>query len=250
MTNSVTTMYTLLAPKVQYSSTFDSQHDSVSTWRAQLQLSYLDEGGSGVAPHVVGGCAEFAIINVGEHPIADLLDSLSPDAAQFASLFEGNDVAPAVQEQWEDAPFNRVLVITHVEIAEPLRGHALGAWLVADVIARMSSPIDTLVLLYPHPAGPHASSAAELAAAESLSYYWHRCGLVPVEYRPDFLGGTTAYSHIANAREALQKVRDVRVAVPASLIRLESPADPRHTVMPECEPEPQARPVGLRLVRD
>ena len=50
-----------------------------------------------------------------------------------------------MQEQWEDAPFNRILIVTHVEIAEPLRGQDLGLWLGAEGIARMSSPIATPV---------------------------------------------------------------------------------------------------------
>lgn len=241
MQNTVATDYTLFAPKVRYTSTFDGEFDAMSTWCAQLELGYLDERDDD-APQVVGGYAEFAIINVGEHPIDDLLDSL--DANHFSALFDGADVAPAVQEQWEDAPFNRILIVTHVEIAEPLRGQDLGLWLVAEVIARMSSPIDTLVLLYPDPAAPRVSAVAEVTGAEALMRYWQRCGLVPIGHRPQFLGATTAYSYLARARTALRSVNDVRITVPASLIGQELPDDLRHTIMTNLEP------VGLRLVRD
>ncbi|HRD11742.1 MAG TPA: hypothetical protein PLI79_07760 [Mycobacterium sp.] len=149
-----------------------------------------------------------------------------------------------MQEQWEDAPFNRILIVTHVEIAEPLRGQDLGLWLVAEVIARMSSPIDTLVLLYPDPAAPRVSAVAEVTGAEALMRYWQRCGLVPIGHRPQFLGATTAYSYLARARTALRSVNDVRITVPASLIGQELPDDLRHTIMTNLEP------VGLRLVRD
>ena len=114
------------------------------TWRADLELSYLDEDGNEVdAPDVVGGYAEFVVINVGQHPIGDLLDSLSADTAHFAPLFEDEEVAEAVQEQFEDVPFNRVLIVTLVEVAEPLRGNGLGAWLVTELVGRMASPTDT-----------------------------------------------------------------------------------------------------------
>lgn len=98
------------------------------TWRADLELSYLDEfGNEGGAPDVVGGYAEFLVINVGQHPIADLLDSLGEDAADFAVLFEDEEVSPPVEEQFTDATVNRVLIVALVEVAEPLRGNALAS---------------------------------------------------------------------------------------------------------------------------
>lgn len=243
MTNAVMTMATLFAPKVRYASTFDSQFDVMMTWRAELELGYLDGyDDDGDMPHVVGGFAEFVIIHVGQHPIADLLDSLSNEAAAFSVLFDGDEVNLALQERFEDSPFNRVLIVTDVEVAEALRGHQLGAWLVAEVIARMASPIDTLVLLSPDPAV--AGGGAEFGGAPALSRYWQRCGLSLIEGHSDFLCASTAYSHVLNARDALRAVGDVEIAVPRSLIRPETPDDPRHTLL--VDPEP----MGLRLVRD
>lgn len=238
MTNAITSTVTLFAPKVRYTSTFDSQFDAMTTWRAELECGYLDETDDGDAPHVVAGCAEFLNINIGQHPIVDLLDSLSQDALEFEELFEGDDVAMALRQQFEDAPINRVMIITAVEIAEPLREHDLEAWLVAEIIARMSSPIDILVLLHPHSLDPQAGSASEFAS------YWQRCGLTPVDHHPQFLCATTAYTHLPNAREALRYVSDIEVTVPASIVRVEQPEELRHTVMTDAEP------AGLRLVRD
>lgn len=159
-------------------------------------------------------------------------------------LFEGADVAPTVQQEFEDSPFNRVLIVTRVEVAAPLRGYSLGAWLVAELIARMASPIDTLVLLYPYAAGPQTSNVAEMAGAEALWSYWQRCGLAPMEQQPQFLAAATAYTHLSRAREALRPIGDVRIAVPASLIRRESHERPQRMFI--AAPEPG----GLRLVRD
>lgn len=56
----------LFRPRLRYSSTGESQFDAMMTWRADLELGYLDEDGNeGDAPDVVGGYAEFLIINVG-----------------------------------------------------------------------------------------------------------------------------------------------------------------------------------------
>lgn len=232
------TSATLFAPRVRYLSTGESQFDAMMTWRAELELAYLDEGDT---PDVLGGYADFLIIRVGEHPIDDLLDSLSQDAEHFAELFDGDDVAYEVQEQFEDSAFNRILIITLVEIASPLRGHDLGAWLVAELIDRMASPLDTLVLLYPHPVGENRIIGL-FAGVEALSRYWQRVGLVPVG--DGFLGQATAYRYLQDARAGLKGVAEVHVTVPAELIR-EEPADayPRHVVVDGAGPRQ-----GLRLV--
>ncbi|OKH72787.1 hypothetical protein EB73_08345 [Mycobacterium sp. SWH-M3] len=214
------------------------------TWRAELELAYLDDLDEGDTPNVLGGYADFLIVRVGEHPIDDLLDSLSQDAEHFAELFDGDDVAYDVQGQFEDSAFNRILIITLVEIASPLRGYDLGAWLVAEVIDRMASPLDTLVLLYPYPVGDQADDAVEVAGVAALTRYWQRVGLVPVG--EGFLGQATAYRYLQDARAGLKGVAEVRVTVPAELIR-DEPADayPRRVVIDGAGPQQ-----GLRLVRD
>lgn len=210
------------------------------TWRAELELSYLVED---EAPDVVAGYAEFVIVRVGEQPIGDLLDSLSEDAAEFGELFDDDDVAAVVQEQFEDAPFNRVLIITAVNVGAPVRGHGLGAWLVAEVIDKMASPTDTLVLLRPHPADPSDDHGSESAAVEARSRHWQRVGLEPVEDK--FLAAATAYSHLSRARSALSSIADIRLAVPLSQIGPErAHALPRHTMLAAAGPQ------RLHIVRD
>ena len=245
MTAATTSAAMLIRPRARYTST-DAQFGAMTRWRAELELSYLDEYGDEVEenPDVVGGCAELVVINVGQHPIADLLDALPQDTAQFVGLFEGDDVAPAVQAQFEDAPINRILLVTLVEVAAPLRGNGLGAWIVSELVDRMASPTDTLVLLHPSPAAPQPSKSAELAARTALSQYWQRFGLAPIEHEPEILGAATAYGHLSRARAALRSLENVVLPVPQSLIRVEPPTELRHTVTSD-EPEP----VGLRLVR-
>ena len=88
---------TLFAPTVRYASTNESQVDPCMDWRAELWLRQLDIVD---APDVLGGYADFLTIRLGEDSIADMLDSLSQDAENFAGLFDGKYVADSVQDQF------------------------------------------------------------------------------------------------------------------------------------------------------
>ena len=208
---------TLFAPTVRYASTNDSQFDPCMDWRAELWLGQLDIVD---APDVLGGYADFLTIRLGEDSIADMLDSLSQDAENFAGLFDGKYVADSVQDQFRE-PFSTVLILMTVLVAEPLRGHDLGAWLAAEVIARMASVTDTLVLLYPHPAGETPEDVSEIQAIDALNRYWRRAGLVPIDEHPGFLGQSTAYTALPDARCELQHVEDVQIPVDTRDLRVD-----------------------------
>lgn len=206
----------LFAPEVRFVSTGESQFDAMMTWRAELELAYLKDGDN---PGVLAGYADFVTIRTGEHPIGDLLDSLSPEAEHFAGLFEGDDVNEALEEQFEDVlPFHRVLIVTKVFVAEPVRGNDLGAWLVAEVIARMAGAIDTLVLMDPFPAVDRTGGASKLTAVDTAVRYWRRVGLVPLDADRAFLGQSTGYVSLAAARQALGVVGEVEISVSESQI--------------------------------
>lgn len=221
---------TLFAPRVRFVSTRESQFDAMMSWRAELEMDYLDDGDT---PRVLVGYADFLTIRIGEHPIADLLDSVSQDAEHFAVLFDDDDVNDEVQEQFSDAmPFNRILIVTMVLVAEPLRGHDLGAWLVSEVIARMAGAIDTLVLLYPYPAVNPTGEVSELRAVNRLGEYWRRTGLEHIEAYPEFLGQSTAYTSLPQARQALSGIEDVQISVAGNQLSDEPTwwAEPRHVL--------------------
>jgi hypothetical protein len=200
---------TLFAPTVRYASTNESQFDPCMDWRAELWLAHLDIVDE---PDVLGGYADFLTIRLGEHSIADMLDALSSDAENFAGLFDGKYVADSVQDQFQE-PFNTALILLTVFVAEPLRGHDLGVWLAAEVIARMASVSDTFVLLYPHPAGETPEDVSEIQAIDALNRYWRKAGLVPLDEHPGFLGQSTAYTALPAARCALQHAEDVEIRV-------------------------------------
>jgi hypothetical protein len=141
-----------------------------------------------------------------------MLDSLSSDAENFAAIFDGRFIADSVQVQFEE-PFLSVLILLTVVVAKPLRGHDLGAWMAAEVISRMASATDTLVLLYPHPAGEPPESVSEIEAIDALNRYWRKVGLVPIDEHPGFLGQSTAFTALPEARRALHPVEEVHIPV-------------------------------------
>lgn len=202
---------TLFRPTVRYFSTSDGQFDPMMTWRAELEMAYLDGDD---LPRVRVGYAEFATIRTGEQHAAELLDGVSQDAERFGVLFDEKWVAHGVQEQFEAMPILRVLIVTLVHLAEPVRGQDLGAWLVAEVISRMAGACDTLVLLYP----VSAWEPADADAVNALTAYWMKIGLEPIDIERQFLGHSTAYAALSEARQALRFVDKVEVSVPVNWI--------------------------------
>lgn len=197
----------LFSPKVRFTSTNESQFDARMDWRAELELGYFGGRHDGAVdlgdtPDVYGGYAEFLQIRLGEHDVWDLLDSLSQDAEMFGHLFDGDEVGDWAEDDFEHAmpPVNSVLIVTAVYVATALRGNSIGAWLVAEVIARMASATDTLILMYPHPLGHSADDVSDLEAVEKLTRYWQRVGLNPIDSHPGFLAQSTAFATLRERR--------------------------------------------------
>jgi hypothetical protein len=118
-----------------------------------------------------------------------------------------------------------VLVLLTALIAEPLRGHDLGAWMASEVISRMASATDTMVLLYPHPAGGPPEDVSEIQAIQTLARYWRKVGLVSIDIDPGILGQCTAFTALPDARRRLRHVEDVKISVHIDDPQLEVLAD-------------------------
>lgn len=213
---------TLFAPKMRYRSMNDSQFDPCMDWQAQLVLARLDDDGD--HPDVLGGYLDFLTIRMGEESVPEMLDSLSSDAEHFAEVFDDDFVAEPVEGQFE-WPFNSVLILLTAFIAEPLRGHDLGAWMAAEVISRMASATDTLVLLYPHPAGKPPEGISEAAAIAALDQHWRKLGVEPIDNASGILGQSTAVTALPEARSRLSYVEDLQISVNIDDPRLQLLAD-------------------------
>jgi hypothetical protein len=95
------------------------------------------------------------------------------------------------------------------------------AWIQDSLRSPASTATDTLVLLYPHPAGETPENVSEIEAIDVLNRYWRKVGLVPIDEHPGFLGQSTAFTALPEARRALQHVEEVQIPVDIDDPRLE-----------------------------
>lgn len=134
------------------------------------------------------GSLDFPLLRLGtEDPIALCPDHVDGDHEMPAGLFDGNRLTGQVENQYETpAIATEVVLIPNLTfVTEPLQGHDLGAWLVAETIPRMLPT--GLVLLWPYPVrvtdpGPDSNSdSVQIAVLDGaigrLSDHFRSCGL-------------------------------------------------------------------------
>ncbi|TQC47018.1 hypothetical protein EEB14_22825 [Rhodococcus sp. WS4] len=226
----------LFSPRVRFRSVGLSDLDACLDWFAELIMTVdIDD-----ADDVVVGSLDFTLIRLGtEDPIALCLDQFDGDHEMLAGLFDGNQLTEQVEEQYETLTVitEAVLVPNIAFVTEPLRGHDLGAWLVAETIHRMLPT--GIVLMWPYPVlstGPGTgpghdpdpdADSAQIAALDSaigrLSDHFQRCGLTPVESAPWALGMSTAFEALPVARSRLGAVRNTTVSLSIDQLRGASP---------------------------
>ncbi|TQC41307.1 hypothetical protein EEB14_55690 [Rhodococcus sp. WS4] len=225
----------LFAPRVRFRSVGHSDLDACLDWFAELVMTVnIDD-----ADDVVVGSLDFTVIRLGtEDPIALCLDQFDGDHEMLAGLFDGNQLTEQVEEQYETLTVvtEAVLIPNIAFVTEPLRGHDLGLWLVAETIHRMLPT--GMVLTWPYPvdcigsdpdfdADPDEDSV-QITVLDSaigrLSDHFGRCGLTPVESAPWALGMSTAFEALAVARSLLGAVRRTRVSL--TLEQLQAASSP------------------------
>ena len=68
------------------------------------------------------------------------LDQFNDDTLSFAPLFDGTELCVDVADEYWARESVDTLILKAAQVAEPLRGHRLGAWMLAGVIARFAHP--------------------------------------------------------------------------------------------------------------
>lgn len=210
----------LFSPRVRFHSVDTSDLDACMDWFAEIVMTVgIDDDD---VDDVVVGSLDFVVIRLHtDDPIALCLDQFSGDHEMLAGLFEGNRLSASVEEQFESWSAPGAVLIPNVAfVVQPLRGHRLGAWLLAETIYRML-PSGT-VLTWPYPVGD--TDAPPVAALDDaitrLSQHFTQCGLKQVESAPWALGMSTAFTHLDNARTVLdESVRDLSVTIPLAALR-------------------------------
>lgn len=204
---------TLIAPTVRYTTTNASEYPALMDWHAELTLGPLDELGDHAAS-VIGGWVEFLTVRLGEGSVPNMLDSISGEAEYVAGLFDDQWLADEVAQQFDATSIDSVVVVLDLFVAEALRGHRLGAWMVADLAYRMIPSTSGLVLLSPWLSdSENEITTAEIFALEKLTKYWSRAGLEPLTAHPAILGQSTAYNALFDARAQLATVDDTAITV-------------------------------------
>src|SRR5574340_881524 len=199
----------LFFPRVRFHSVNTSDLDACMDWFAEITMTVgIDDD----VDDVVVGSLDFVVIRLHtDDPIAVCLDQFSGDHEMLAGLFDGNLLAAHVEEQFESWSAPGALLVPNVAfVVEPLRGHRLGAWLLAETIYRML-PSGT-VLAWPYPVGDTDAPPVDGLddAITRLSHYFGQCGLERIESAPWALGMSTAFTHLDNARTELdESVRDL-----------------------------------------
>ncbi|MFC9841133.1 hypothetical protein ACFVKB_46420 [Rhodococcus sp. NPDC127530] len=226
----------LFAPRVRFRSVGHSDLDACLDWFAELVMTVdIDD-----ADDVIVGSLDFTVIRLGTgDPIALCLDQFDGDHEMLAGLFDGNQLAEQVAEQYETLTVvtEAVLIPNIAFVTEPLRGHDLGLWLVAETIHRMLPT--GMVLMWPYPvlttdsvlatdlgADPDADPV-QIAALDSaigrLSDHFARCGLTPVESAPWALGMSTTFEALTVARSHLGAAGRTTVSLTLDQLRTASP---------------------------
>jgi GNAT superfamily N-acetyltransferase len=146
-------------------------------WHAEMTLGPLDELGDH-SSSVIGGWVEFLTIRLGEGSVPNMLDSVSGEADYFAGLFDNEWLADAVAQQFGATSIDFVVIVLDLFVAEALRGHQLGAWMVADLAHRLMPSTSGLILLSPWWSdSENEITTAEIFALEKLTSYWTQAGI-------------------------------------------------------------------------
>jgi hypothetical protein len=171
---------------------------------------------------------DFLVVRIGAGDIPALLAAApdrgepASDPARFAGLFDGPDLAADVEEQFDDAlAINSVLLIQDVFIDAAVRGHRLGPWTLAEIIHRIADVTNDLVVMSPHICElvvPTIWDNMEELSEHAYRYWQDQLNLEPIA--GGFLGQATAFTHLENARRALDDVYGSFITVDTGALAL------------------------------
>jgi hypothetical protein len=194
-------------PEVRYRSTNRSTYDACMDWQATLHLDTDDPTGTPIC----GGHTDFLTIRLGEAPLHGIL-SMADDTPAFAPLFDGTTLGQTIAEQFRH-PINTVVIFRDIHIDPALRGHDLGAWMLSEVIARMATSTDTLVVGRQYPIRLAEDIVSRRRVERSLRPYWRKIGVVPFDGAPEFWVQTTSNDSLQHARTALAGVHGLALQI-------------------------------------
>ncbi len=216
LTTPTPTPLTFCEPRIHIETHGQSRFADLTDWRAQLHLTNADN------PTIVvlAGYIDFLVARLGNGSIPAMLAATpgrgeaASDPAHFAQLFDGPELDEDIEEQFDDALCIHTVLIQDAFVDPAFRGHRLGRWTVADVVHRMADVTNGIVAMFPHLCDlvvPTVYDDMDALYDEAYSYWQQHLNLEPLG--DGFLGQATAFTHLENARAALEDARSAFVAI-------------------------------------
>jgi hypothetical protein len=210
----------LMWPNLEYRGTSagDPEHKAIQ-WRVEIAMS-IDEDEE--SEHEFGarqlnvGFLELITLPV-DDSVAETLDSISVDTAEYLELIADGALSEEVHEQFDSPFITGLLILNRAYIHPALRGHNLGAWAVVQAIRHLAyGSITTFVIAYPTPTEQRLGVSKAEGAAR-LTQHWGSAGFEPIAACPKLVGQTTASAAIDVAVDALAGVAELELAVDGRL---------------------------------
>lgn len=178
-------------------------------WRAEIHLSALDAHHQ--APDVVAGFVHFLVLQLGQQPVAEVLELYGDHAVPFDQLFEHAWLAPDLDEADDFAagmPISAVLLILNAEVDGNLaHPDQLRPWAVSQVAHTMLPTTAGVMVMKAFPSSAPLRGARRLVAADHIDRDWPRVGCIPIPGHPYFLDERRPYTCVDDARAELDAVR-------------------------------------------
>lgn len=211
---------TLMWPCLGYRGTSagDPEHKAI-LWRVETAMS-IDEDEESEhefgARQITVGFLELITLPV-DDSVAETLDSISVDTAEYLELIADGALSEEVHEQFDSPFITGLLILNRAYLHPALRGYNLGAWAVVQAIRQLTyGSITTFVIAYPTPTEQRLGVSKAEGAAR-LTQHWGSAGFEPIAACPKLVGQTTAAAAIGNAGDALAGVAELGIAVDGHL---------------------------------
>lgn len=206
------------APRMHYESR-DSWSGTVSCcldWRAELSLSALDAAAG--APDVVVGSVDFLLLRLGYEPAAQVLALYGDQAEAFSELFDGEWLAPDLDENdtlTAGMPISVALLVLDATVDDTVEAGDLRAWAVSQVAYTMLPTTAGLLAMSSFaPPASEGRPARRLVSTDRVDPDWPRVGCISIPGHPQFFGQATAYTYLDDARASLDICREQTIRVP------------------------------------
>ena len=178
-------------------------------WRAEIHLSALDAHHQ--APDVVAGFVHFLVLQLGQQPVAEVLELYGDHAVPFdqhCSNTPGWHQTSTRPTTSRPVPISAVLLILNAEVDGNLaHPDQLRPWAVSQVAHTMLPTTAGVMVMKAFPSSAPLRGARRLVAADHIDRDWPRVGCISIPGHPYFLDERRPYTCVDDARAELDAVR-------------------------------------------